>query len=175
MAIVSIRITSRELQVSLVGMICCNRYIMHIFQVYSNNVSKAKVIPPVCVSAQLPSPQLLLIIRAPACHHILTPSSTLATTLSKFCHTEKSIKLLNTENCGSINILQKLVNLRDSPRYSQFFYFSCPQVSRSPISHVYPSIWLPPSPPQTNSKQTYRTSGQKCTRTPQNRASCCRQ
>ena len=92
MAIVSIRITSRELQVSLGGMICCNRYIMHterymvfncieenlfssfmqVFQVYSNNVSKAKVIPPVCVSAQPASPQPLLILRAPACHHILT-------------------------------------------------------------------------------------------------------
>lgn len=167
MATVSIRITSKESQVSLEEMISCNRYVMctegymvfncteenlfsgfmQVVQVYSNRAHKSEMIPPACVPAELPSPQPLLVIRALACHHILTLPSEQQQCSANFVMPIKVTRLLNA-NCSSISVLQKPLNLQVSPHYSQFFYFSCPRSAEvsSLVSVIHPSGWPLPTP-----------------------------
>lgn len=184
MAIISTRVRSRKLQVSLVRMICWNRHIMHtekymvfnstednllsgfmqVFQAYSNNVSKDKATPTawcICPTPLSPAFADHKISCLPSHPHA---TSSVATTLSQFCHTEKSSRLLNTENCISIPLTEAVKPLRLSPLRTVLLFLLSPGKQKS-----HP-LCLSPLP----LKQTYRTSGQKCKGTPQHTASCCR-
>jgi len=77
---------------------------------------------------------------------------------------------------AALRFTEAIKPLRLSPTNQSTFISVVPKQAQVPslVSAIHPSSWPTPSPP-INSEQTYRTSGQKCKRTPQNRASCCRQ
>lgn len=162
MAIVSIRITSRELQAPLVGMISCNRYIMHkknmVFNCIEENLFSGfiQVCPVYSMWVKLKWSHRFVYLSNSLSPGFTYKSSCLpshpyttfrvATTISKFCHAKRSNRLLNTEKCSSIYVLQKLLNLGVSPLLPVLISVvpSWAEVS-SLMSVTHPSGCPPPS------------------------------